>query len=54
MTLNFNPRPREEGDKRGFDCGGKVDHFNPRPREEGDVAVDNADLFSELFQSTPS
>ncbi len=36
VTLDFNPRPREEGDRpctRG-DVG--KCHFNPRPREEGD------------------
>ena len=36
-AVNFNPRPREEGDdSRRFFCTEKGD-FNPRPREEGDI-----------------
>ena len=37
VSPNFNPRPREEGDK-GFyaTLTVKLD-FNPRPREEGDT-----------------
>ena len=33
---NFNPRPREEGDKRKLRCRANRGNFNPRPREEGD------------------
>ena len=33
----FNPRPREEGDKRQGYRLDKTDYFNPRPREEGDA-----------------
>ena len=39
FALNFNPRPREEGD---CDISYKVipcKYFNPRPREEGDVVT---------------
>ena len=35
--LNFNPRPREEGDFFGGIRYLKSDYFNPRPREEGDL-----------------
>ena len=38
-VLDFNPRPREEGDRHNSDnneCGGD---FNPRPREEGDPCL---------------
>ena len=35
--LNFNPRPREEGDPRLYRCQTSACNFNPRPREEGDV-----------------
>ena len=37
QQVNFNPRPREEGDK-WCDCFvGHRRYFNPRPREEGDM-----------------
>ena len=32
----FNPRPRDEGDRRQFLQRRKTRYFNPRPREEGD------------------
>ena len=36
---NFNPRPREEGDrKKGFRLCSEG-YFNPRPREEGDFLL---------------
>ena len=34
--LNFNPRPREEGDKYPLVNQVLPLDFNPRPREEGD------------------
>ena len=34
---NFNPRPREEGDRRPAGNSILRHYFNPRPREEGDV-----------------
>ena len=34
---NFNPRPREEGDRSGDGDILTVLYFNPRPREEGDT-----------------
>ena len=34
--MNFNPRPREEGDVAVSGVIVKGIHFNPRPREEGD------------------
>ena len=36
MNINFNPRPREEGDLRVLLIVHYLKHFNPRPREEGD------------------
>ena len=33
---NFNPRPREEGDRCQRNMVFVILHFNPRPREEGD------------------
>ena len=36
QPLNFNPRPRKEGDEKEICISYKVRHFNPRPRKEGD------------------
>ena len=36
LIKNFNPRPREEGDKYNYGIPSTVSYFNPRPREEGD------------------
>ena len=41
--LNFNPRPREEGDKPLPLKPQKRNNFNPRPREEGDSRFWQAD-----------
>ena len=35
----FNPRPREEGDKKCKSKSRKIGSFNPRPREEGDPPI---------------
>ena len=35
--LNFNPRPREEGDNCFIEFILFSTYFNPRPREEGDA-----------------
>ena len=35
----FNPRPREEGDRRCMKLSTVAQHFNPRPREEGDLTL---------------
>ena len=38
-SIDFNPRPHEEGDvSLPVHKGVKV-HFNPRPHEEGDVLI---------------
>ena len=34
--INFNPRPRKEGDRRRHKKINKTGNFNPRPRKEGD------------------
>ena len=53
-VIDFNPRPREEGDS--FHCLYYTVslYFNPRPREEGDKLFYQAYSFQHLFQSTPS
>ena len=35
-TVDFNPRPREEGDRIKIYKKTIAKYFNPRPREEGD------------------
>ena len=42
--LNFNPRPREEGDTFSTDTQREEKHFNPRPREEGDCTWSDSGL----------
>ena len=37
IFVDFNPRPREEGDGSYRDNVGAPINFNPRPREEGDL-----------------
>ena len=34
--MNFNPRPRKEGDTSFCNGGRSGSYFNPRPRKEGD------------------
>ena len=36
-ALNFNPRPRKEGDPVALSVITAAVNFNPRPRKEGDV-----------------
>ena len=36
IKIDFNPRPREEGDLKGDKNFNVPRDFNPRPREEGD------------------
>ena len=37
--VDFNPRPREEGDTIKTIRNSTNLYFNPRPREEGDIVV---------------
>ena len=37
--VNFNPRPREEGDAVAHTGTVSDVDFNPRPREEGDIIL---------------
>ena len=37
ILVNFNPRPREEGDIITKTSKSTKRNFNPRPREEGDI-----------------
>ena len=36
FTLDFNPRPRKEGDAFLSALTALINYFNPRPRKEGD------------------
>ena len=36
LEIDFNPRPREEGDVPATRSAEMSGNFNPRPREEGD------------------
>ena len=54
LPLNFNPRPREEGDGRKTPSKALADNFNPRPREEGDRENRGNVSIPMIFQSTPS
>ena len=51
--VNFNPRPREEGDLSLCNGGRSLRHFNPRPREEGDKCFIKFILFSTYFNPRP-
>ena len=51
---DFNPRPREEGDRIVNIVHTAAVHFNPRPREEGDDTRSCTFTISSVFQSTPS
>ena len=50
---NFNPRPREEGDRVCFKIKAFAYHFNPRPREEGDLSSFNQILKNLDFNPRP-
>ena len=50
---NFNPRPREEGDKSGTEKFSRGLYFNPRPREEGDSFLTLSLLFTWYFNPRP-
>ena len=53
--MNFNPRPREEGDTLQSSRQSVIINFNPRPREEGDSTFGDFDaVYAIKFQSTPS
>ena len=47
-VTDFNPRPREEGDRCYGNCSCRSGNFNPRPREEGDLAAFARPLFSDI------
>ena len=52
--INFNPRPREEGDREVTSQNTTAGDFNPRPREEGDRLLTTEAVPPRTFQSTPS
>ena len=37
FAVNFNPRPRKEGDAWLYIVRANLNDFNPRPRKEGDL-----------------
>ena len=52
-AIDFNPRPREEGDPSG-DAGTLTAlYFNPRPREEGDYGADKVSVELGDFNPRP-
>ena len=53
MIWNFNPRPREEGDKQLLQRLCKQNNFNPRPREEGDIRFFIPFIFKINFNPRP-
>ena len=54
IFVDFNPRPREEGDIKAYQIVQRERYFNPRPREEGDLSQAASFSLTSLFQSTPS
>ena len=53
ISSDFNPRPREEGDIKGFVSIKHFNYFNPRPREEGDVKPPVIKTISSDFNPLP-
>ena len=51
--LDFNPRPREEGDYDRANAGKRLLYFNPRPREEGDGKASQDYRVSLYFNPRP-
>ena len=50
---DFNPRPREEGDRIAAERLYQRCNFNPRPREEGDQPRFILSLYSSYFNPRP-
>ena len=50
---NFNPRPREEGDRYAGAISLYARDFNPRPREEGDTNTSGATGVTKNFNPRP-
>ena len=51
--LNFNPRPRKEGDRYHYVYCYGTGHFNPRPRKEGDHTDSNRGGYCRYFNPRP-
>ena len=51
--MDFNPRPRKEGDKYLIGCRKFNSDFNPRPRKEGDLALTNTIIIQGYFNPRP-
>ena len=50
---NFNPRPREEGDRSNKSKNAMLKDFNPRPREEGDDMPRSVSGYHPYFNPRP-
>ena len=50
---DFNPRPREEGDRNDIYKIWQIINFNPRPREEGDLAECKRSVKRRYFNPRP-
>ena len=53
LPFNFNPRPREEGDRFYSVLSAVVRYFNPRPREEGDSRKSTTSTKTRYFNPRP-
>ena len=53
MRSNFNPRPREGGDRYDRAASLTAWYFNPRPREGGRHDLEEYAKANNIFQSTP-
>ena len=51
--INFNPRPRKEGDYRSCRSRRNCSNFNPRPRKEGDRPCSRRDVDECYFNPRP-
>ena len=52
-VLDFNPRPRKEGDKGGTTKLSWGQYFNPRPRKEGDGLGSKFSRYVRYFNPRP-
>ena len=53
ILINFNPRPRKEGDRLCLWRRRVACYFNPRPRKEGDLSVDEVTTSPSYFNPRP-
>ena len=53
QAMDFNPRPREEGDAQKTVRFKLIFYFNPRPREEGDIYLSRCTFSIFYFNPRP-